>query len=198
MAGVAGNAPFTPEQREFLRGRIPSGARPAQIAREFNARFERQIRRQSVRNFALREGIEPGWQVRMTPGDYQASTDRARRYIRRIWAAAHGPVPDGMCVVQAEPAGRDPSTMRLVSRADLAVMNREGLRWSDQQTLAACVAAARVLRRAAEARRRDDGLRRARQNLYAARHRARVRAQKKPMTGDGPLGAAATETNGDR
>ena len=167
------NGPYTSQQRAFLRERIPSGARPVQIAREFNERFDRKIKGQSVRNFALRHGVAMGWKVRMSPGDYGASADKARRCIRKIWQDSFGKIPEGMCVVQTVEGSIWPSTMRLISRGDLAVANKLGLQWSDLETFEAAVAVVRLHRAAYEAKASDPCL------LHA--HRRGIVARSKGM-----------------
>lgn len=159
-------AEFTAAERAWLRDAVGSGSRPVEIAAEFNFRFGRNIKRQSVRNFALRNHIEPGWDVRASPGDYERSRDRARRPMRKIWEAANGPIPEGMCVVQTVEGSFSPDTMRLMSRGDLIVANREGLVWSGPETFDAALATVRLMRRAVELRDSDPALRR--------EHRARL------------------------
>jgi hypothetical protein len=66
---------------------------------------------------------------------------------RLVWEKAHGPVPEGMCVIMADGNRRncELSNLRLVSRADHAVMNHCHLRTNRPEETDTAVLMAKVM-----------------------------------------------------
>jgi hypothetical protein len=130
------NSKFTPEKRRFIEDNI-SGHRYAELVCMFNQKFNCSINLIQIKNFLHKNNLKNGRNdlpIRreiINEGHIvmKIASGLWRKKNLVIWEAANGPLPKNHVVIFADSnrLNMDLDNLLLISRQELAVMNRFGL-----------------------------------------------------------------------
>ena len=167
---------YTGEEAAWIADEAPRATNSRAMAEAFEGRFGRRMPPVTLRTYCRTHGIAAGWQgtrdrspSHRTAGGRWVVGGVNMTDAQHDWWLAHGEMsPMGTNVLRA------PDGMELATDAELLAMNRLGLRWSDHDSLRACVAIARLAVGRDAAVRSDKRLARERRRAYmAAYYKAR-------------------------
>lgn len=168
---------YTDEEASWIADEAPRASNSRVMAEAFEARFDHRMPPVTLRTYCRKHGIAAGWQgARDRSPSHRAEGGRwvvggvRMTDAQHDWWLAHGEMPPkGTNVLRATDG------MELATDAELLAMNRLGLRWSDLDSLRACVAIARLAVARDAAVRSDKRLARERRRAYMAAYHVKRR-----------------------
>lgn len=168
---------YTDEEASWIADEAPRASNSRVMAEAFEARFDHRMPPVTLRTYCRKHGIAAGWQgtrdrspSHRTEGGRWVVGGVKMTDAQHDWWLAHGEMPlRGTNVLRA------PDGMELATDAELLAMNRLRLRWSDHDSLKACVAMARLAVARDSALRSDRALAAKRRRAYMAAYHVKRR-----------------------